>query len=80
MKTDVKAQLAHCQKLLDGRAWGQNSCTEIYIHGLGLAINCTINIALQLQAGSFGSLQVVPVPPLWSLSMSWNQRLTRESC
>lgn len=58
MKTDFKAQLARCQKLLDGGARGQNSCSEIYIHGLGLAINRAINIALQLQAGSFGSLQV----------------------
>nr|XP_004666360.2 ribonuclease P protein subunit p20 [Jaculus jaculus] len=58
MKTDFKAQLARCQKLLDGGAKGQNACTEIYIHGLGLAINRAINIALQLQAGSFGSLQV----------------------
>ena len=45
MKTDFKAQLARCQKLLDGGARGQNACSEIYIHGLGLAI-------------SFGSLQV----------------------
>uniref|UniRef100_A0A8D0VHE2 Ribonuclease P protein subunit p20 n=3 Tax=Sus scrofa TaxID=9823 RepID=A0A8D0VHE2_PIG len=58
MKTDFKAQLARCQKLLDGGVRGQNACTEIYIHGLGLAINRAINIALQLQAGSFGSLQV----------------------
>ncbi|XP_023613557.1 ribonuclease P protein subunit p20 isoform X1 [Myotis lucifugus] len=58
MKTDFKAQLVRCQKLLDGGARGQNACTEIYIHGLGLAINRAINIALQLQAGSFGSLQV----------------------
>ncbi|XP_028381011.2 ribonuclease P protein subunit p20 isoform X1 [Phyllostomus discolor] len=58
MKTDFKAQLARCQKLLDGGSRGQNACTEIYIHGLGLAINRAINIALQLQAGSFGSLQV----------------------
>ncbi|KAM7331791.1 hypothetical protein ACRRTK_008499 [Alexandromys fortis] len=58
MKTDFKAQLARCQKLLDGGSRGQNACAEIYIHGLGLAINRAINIALQLQAGSFGSLQV----------------------
>ncbi|XP_004416550.1 PREDICTED: ribonuclease P protein subunit p20-like [Odobenus rosmarus divergens] len=58
IKTDFKAQLACCQKLLDRGARGQNSCSEIYIHGLGLAINRAINIALQLQAGSFGSLQV----------------------
>ncbi|EGW06330.1 ribonuclease P protein subunit p20 [Cricetulus griseus] len=58
MKTDFKAQLARCQKLLDGGSRGQSACAEIYIHGLGLAINRAINIALQLQAGSFGSLQV----------------------
>uniref|UniRef100_A0A2K6FFQ6 Ribonuclease P protein subunit p20 n=1 Tax=Propithecus coquereli TaxID=379532 RepID=A0A2K6FFQ6_PROCO len=57
MKTDFKDQQARYQKLLD-KARGQNACTEIYIHGLGLAINRAINIALQLQAGSFGSLQV----------------------
>ncbi|XP_007483347.1 ribonuclease P protein subunit p20 [Monodelphis domestica] len=60
MKTDFKAQLARCQKLLEGSggARGQGGCPEIYIHGLGLAINRAINIALQLQAGSFGALQV----------------------
>ncbi|XP_001509607.1 ribonuclease P protein subunit p20 [Ornithorhynchus anatinus] len=59
MKTDFKAQLARCQKLL-GPAGGPGSggWPEIYIHGLGLAINRAINIALQLQAGSFGALQV----------------------
>lgn len=58
MKTDFKAQLARCQRLLDGGGRGQGACAEIYIHGLGLAINRAINIALQLQAGSFGALQV----------------------
>ncbi|XP_025720227.1 ribonuclease P protein subunit p20-like [Callorhinus ursinus] len=58
MKTDFKAQLARCQKFLDGGPRGQNSCSEICIHGLGLAINRAISIALQLQVGSFGSLQV----------------------
>ncbi|XP_043843857.1 ribonuclease P protein subunit p20-like [Dromiciops gliroides] len=60
MKTDFKAQLARCQKLLEGggRSKGQGGCPEIYIHGLGLAINRAITIALQLQASSFGALQV----------------------
>ncbi|KAB0369009.1 hypothetical protein FD755_019014, partial [Muntiacus reevesi] len=35
---------------------GQNACTEIYIHHLGLPINHAIHIALQLQAGSLRSL------------------------
>lgn len=47
MKTDFRAQLARCQKLLEGG--GQK---EICVHGLGLAINRAINIALQLQASS----------------------------
>ncbi|KAB5579208.1 hypothetical protein PHYPO_G00192460 [Pangasianodon hypophthalmus] len=54
MKTDFKAQLARCQKLLDGGAGHR----EICIHGLGLAINRAINIALQLQAFSQGALQL----------------------
>lgn len=51
MKTDFKAQLARCQKLLDAHG-------EICIHGLGLAINRAINIALQLQTSSQGALQL----------------------
>lgn len=58
MKTDFKDQMACCQTLMDRGSWGQNACIEIYIHGLDLAINCAIYIAPQLQAGSFGSLQV----------------------
>ncbi|XP_043924700.1 ribonuclease P protein subunit p20 [Protopterus annectens] len=53
MKTNFKAQLARCQKLLDSGGFN-----EICIHGLGLAINRAINIALQLQANSFGALQI----------------------
>ncbi|MBN3318062.1 POP7 protein, partial [Atractosteus spatula] len=53
MKTDFRAQLARCQKLLEGG--GQR---EICVHGLGLAINRAINIALQLQAASQGALQI----------------------
>ncbi|XP_030042950.1 ribonuclease P protein subunit p20 [Microcaecilia unicolor] len=53
MKTDFKAQLARCRKLLEGGGFN-----EICIHGLGLAINRAINVALQLQANSFGTLQI----------------------
>ncbi|XP_044038750.1 ribonuclease P protein subunit p20 [Siniperca chuatsi] len=53
MKTDFRAQLARCQKLLEG-----GSHREICVHGLGLAINRAINIALQLQASSQGVLQL----------------------
>ncbi|PWA32920.1 hypothetical protein CCH79_00015539 [Gambusia affinis] len=53
MKTDFRAQLARCQKLLDG-----GGHREICVHGLGLAINRAINIALQLQASSQGALQL----------------------
>nr|XP_020655482.1 ribonuclease P protein subunit p20 [Pogona vitticeps] len=52
MKTDFKAQLSRCQKLL-GPGSGYS---EICIHGLGLAINRAINIALQLEAAGGGSL------------------------
>lgn len=55
MKTDFRAQLARCQKLLDASVGGQR---EICVHGLGLAINRAINIALQLQACSQGALQL----------------------
>uniref|UniRef100_UPI00398F46FB ribonuclease P protein subunit p20 n=1 Tax=Pristiophorus japonicus TaxID=55135 RepID=UPI00398F46FB len=59
MKTDFKAQLARCQKMLDSGASGDGGGVgEICIHGLGLAINRAINIALQLQAGSFGALHI----------------------
>ncbi|XP_028812405.1 ribonuclease P protein subunit p20 isoform X2 [Denticeps clupeoides] len=54
MKTDFKAQLSRCQKLLDSSTGPR----EICIHGLGLAINRAINIALQLQASSQGALQL----------------------
>ncbi|KAM9833078.1 ribonuclease P protein subunit p20 [Syngnathus typhle] len=54
MKTDFRAQLARCQKLLDGGSGHR----EICVHGLGLAINRAINIALQLQASSQGALQL----------------------
>ena len=51
-KTDFKAQLARCQRLLD------NGFNELYIHGLGAALNRAINLALQLQALGNGSIEV----------------------
>ncbi|XP_074839042.1 ribonuclease P protein subunit p20 isoform X2 [Carettochelys insculpta] len=54
MQTDFRAQLSRCQRLL-GPGGG---CSEICIHGLGLAINRAINIALQLQAGGAGALRL----------------------
>ncbi|XP_069771462.1 ribonuclease P protein subunit p20 [Narcine bancroftii] len=53
MKTDFRAQLGRCQKMLESGGF-----REICIHGLGLAINRAINIALQLQAAGFGALQL----------------------
>ncbi len=50
--TDFKNQIARCHKLLDS-GWN-----ELYIHGLGAAVNRAINIALQLKALSNGSLDV----------------------
>ncbi|XP_026582067.1 ribonuclease P protein subunit p20 [Pseudonaja textilis] len=55
MKTDFRAQLSRCQKLL---APGGGGCLEICIHGLGLAINRAINIALQLEAAGGGALRL----------------------
>ena len=52
-KTPFKRQLARCQKLLDS---GSN---ELYIHGLGVAINRAVNLALQLQTSGNGSLELV---------------------
>ncbi|XP_033863472.3 ribonuclease P protein subunit p20 [Acipenser ruthenus] len=55
MKTDFRAQLARCQRLLEGGEFN-----EICIHGLGLAINRAINIALQLQGNGLGALRLAP--------------------
>ncbi|ELU08628.1 hypothetical protein CAPTEDRAFT_99895 [Capitella teleta] len=43
-KTNFNGQMARCQKLLDA------GFHEVYIHGLGVAINHAINIALQLKS------------------------------
>jgi|SRR6218665_1121540 len=51
-KTNFQAQLSRCSKLLNS---GHN---EISIHGLGLAIDRAINIALQLKAKGVGTIEV----------------------
>ncbi|KAL3873050.1 hypothetical protein ACJMK2_036211 [Sinanodonta woodiana] len=50
-KTDFKMQLARCQKLLDNG-------NDVYVHGLGAAINRAINLALQLKARGLGTIEV----------------------
>jgi len=49
-RTNFKAQIARCQKLLDG------GFDTIYIHGLGAAVNRAINLSLQLKRRGLGSL------------------------
>ena len=51
-RTDFKAQLARCQKMLD------SDCHVIYIHGLGAATNRAVNLALQLKERSLGTIDV----------------------
>lgn len=51
-KTDFKAQTERCQKMLDA------GIPELHIHGLGAAINRAMNLALQLQEKSMGSIQL----------------------
>jgi len=51
-KTNFKAQIARCKKLLE------SGHSEIYIHGLGVAIDRAVNIALQLKVLGSGSLEV----------------------
>ncbi len=50
--TDYKNQIARCRRMLDS-GWN-----ELYIHGLGAAVNRAINIALQLKALGNGSIDV----------------------
>uniref|UniRef100_A0A8V5GQ99 Uncharacterized protein n=1 Tax=Melopsittacus undulatus TaxID=13146 RepID=A0A8V5GQ99_MELUD len=57
-RTDFRAQLRRCQRLLGaggGSAMGRPT-TELRLHGLGLAVPRTINLALQLQAAAHGAL------------------------
>ena len=48
------AQLARCQGLFDTGA------QEVYIHGLGAAVNRAMNLALLLKCRSLGSLELSP--------------------
>ncbi|XP_067682768.1 ribonuclease P protein subunit p20-like [Haliotis asinina] len=50
-KTDFQAQMKRCQNILD-------SGNEVYIHGLGAAVNRAINLALQLKANGRGTIGV----------------------
>lgn len=51
-KTEFAAQLARSHRLLD------QGCSELNIHGLGVAIHRAINLALQLQETSSHDLEV----------------------
>lgn len=51
-KTNLKAQIARCQKMLDA------GVPEIHIHGLGAAMNKAMTVALQLQKDCLGSVQL----------------------
>ena len=51
-QSDFKFQLERAQKLLDS---GHN---EVFIHGLGAAINRAVNLALQLEQRGHGSIQI----------------------
>ncbi|XP_070579167.1 ribonuclease P protein subunit p20-like [Ptychodera flava] len=51
-RTNFGAQLERCQKLLDA------GFEELFIHGLGAAINRAINLALQLKTRGMGSIEV----------------------
>ena len=51
-QSDFKFQLERAQKLLDS-GWN-----EVFIHGLGAAINRAVNLALQLEQGGHGSIQI----------------------
>ncbi|KAK3591305.1 hypothetical protein CHS0354_004355 [Potamilus streckersoni] len=50
-KTDFRMQLARCQKLLDNG-------NDVFVHGLGAAINRAINLALQLKARGLGTIEI----------------------
>ncbi|NWZ60917.1 POP7 protein, partial [Haliaeetus albicilla] len=79
-RTDFRAQLRRCQRLLAPGAPGGVGGSrggppvvppgELRLHGLGLAVPRTINLALQLQAGAPGALRLhastssVTLPPL----------------
>ena len=50
-KTNFTSQLERAQKILDSE-------NEVYIHGLGAAINQAINLGLQLQTNGHGSVEI----------------------
>ncbi len=66
MKTDFKAQLGRCQKLLD------KGVNELYIHGLGQAVHRAINLALQLKAQGNGSIEVSAKTSTVELTDDWD--------
>ncbi len=47
-----KSGIFRCQKLLD------NGYDEIFVHGLGMAINRAINMGLQLKRRALGSIDL----------------------
>lgn len=51
-RTDFKAQHSRCQAYFD------NGGRELFIHGLGAAINRAINLSLQLQSNSNGTIGI----------------------
>uniref|UniRef100_A0A915JND2 Ribonuclease P protein subunit p20 n=1 Tax=Romanomermis culicivorax TaxID=13658 RepID=A0A915JND2_ROMCU len=52
-RTNFRAQLERCRKLLDDKAFDQ-----IFVHGLGAAVNRALNLALQLKRQSVGTLEM----------------------
>jgi len=52
-RTNFKAQLSKCQKLLESGGFD-----EIYVHGLGSAVNRAINLGLQVKRRGLGSLDL----------------------
>uniref|UniRef100_A0A914WAV0 Ribonuclease P protein subunit p20 n=1 Tax=Plectus sambesii TaxID=2011161 RepID=A0A914WAV0_9BILA len=51
-RTNFGAQMARCEKLLEGQF------NEIYVHGLGNAVNRAINLSLQLKRRALGSIDL----------------------
>ncbi|XP_066426065.1 ribonuclease P protein subunit p20 [Molothrus aeneus] len=57
-RSDFRAQLRRCQRLLAPGGGPGGAPGELRLHGLGLAVPRTINLALQLQAGAGGALRL----------------------
>ncbi|XP_017892689.1 ribonuclease P protein subunit p20 [Ceratina calcarata] len=51
-KTNFKAQLKKCEKLLN------NGMSEVIIHGLGAAVTRACNLALQLREAHYGGIEL----------------------